>query len=196
SDLPPCIGGNRRPARLAAPDKERNPVLYHAYEMHRSMLTTASAWAAVGAEVLQNPRLPMGYFGMGPMMASALEVFSQYYAPRGKPEWGIESVEIGGTAFEVSSSVEVHKPFCVLRRFRREGLAPDAPRVLLVAPMSGHYATLLRGSAARLVENQEVWITDWADAKLVPASVGDFDLDDYIDYLIEFREHIGHGAHI
>lgn len=171
-------------------------MLYHTYEMHRSMLAAASAWAAAGAEMLQNPRLPAGYFGMSPMMASALEVFSHAYAPRGKPEWGIESVEIGGEAFEVANTVEAHKPFCALRRFRREGLPPDAPRALLVAPMSGHYATLLRGTVARLVENQEVWITDWADARLVPASVGAFDLDEYIDYLIEFLEHIGAGAHM
>ena len=74
--------------------------------------------------------------------------------------------------------------------------AADAPRLLLVAPMSGHYATLLRGTVARLIENQEVWITDWADAKMVPLSAGQFDLDDYIDYLIEFLHHIGEGTHM
>ena len=171
-------------------------MIYHAYEMQRAWLTTASAWASVGAELLQNPRVPMGYFGMGPMMASALEVFSHAYTPRGKPEWDIDSVEIEGKSCDVTNRVEVHKPFCALRRFRREGLPKDAPKVLLVAPMSGHYATLLRGTAARLLENQDVWITDWADAKLVPVSVGRFDLDDYIDYLIEFLEHIGPGANV
>ena len=88
------------------------------------------------------------------------------------------------------------KPFGSLRHFRRAGLPKDAPKLLIVAPMSGHYATLLRGTVRRMVENHEVWITDWADARMVPLSEGHFDLDDYIDYLIEFLQFIGPGAHV
>jgi len=171
-------------------------LLYHAYEMHRSLLAGASNWAAIGAKMLTNPTLPMGYFGMGPVVASALEVFAHIYEQRGKPVFGIGSVEAGGVRHKVHEEVVLQKPFCNLRHFRRAGLAKDAPRLLIVAPMSGHYATLLRGTVQRLLVNQEVWVTDWADAKMVPLSAGHFDLDDYIDYLIEFLRFIGEGAHV
>jgi poly(3-hydroxybutyrate) depolymerase len=171
-------------------------VLYDAYELHRSLLNSASNWAAIGAQLLSNPALPMGYFGTGPIIASALQVFAHLYEERGKPEFNIRNVTVNGKAHAVREAVVLEKPFGALRRFRRAGLPKGAPRLLIVAPMSGHYATLLRGTVARMVENQEVWITDWADAKMVPLAAGRFDLDDYIDYLIEFLRVIGEGAHV
>ena len=171
-------------------------MLYDAYEMQRSLLNTASDWASIGAELLSNPALPMGYFGTGPIMASALQVFAHLYEERGKPSFNIDAVEIDGKRRAVRESVVLEKPFGGLRHFRREGLPKDAPKLLIVAPMSGHYATLLRGTVERMVENQEVWITDWADAKMVPLSQGAFDLDDYIDYLIEFLQFTGEGTHV
>ncbi|MHA6317956.1 polyhydroxyalkanoate depolymerase [Altererythrobacter sp. CAU 1778] len=171
-------------------------MLYHAYEMQRSLLNGAAAWASVGAEMLSNPRNPMGYMGTGPILASALEVFAHAYAPRGKPDFGIETVQVDGKAHTVEEAIVLPKPFGDLLRFRREGLPEDAPKLLIVAPMSGHYATLLRGTVERMVQSTEVYITDWADAKKVSMSEGRFDLDDYIDYLIEFLEHIGPGTHM
>lgn len=171
-------------------------VLYQAYELNRSLLNSASAWAAIGARLLSNPALPMGYFGTGPIIASALQVFANFYAEHGKPAFNIASVKVDGTAHRVSETVVLEKPFCALRHFKRTGLPEDAPKLLIVAPMSGHYATLLRGTVARMAENQEVWITDWADAKMVPIEEGNFDLDDYIDYLIEFLRFIGEGTHM
>jgi len=168
-------------------------VLYDAYELHRSLLNSASNWASIGAQLLNNPSLPMGYFGTGPIIASALQVFAHLYEERGKPAFNIATVKIDGTTHAVHESVVLEKPFCALRHFKRDGLPKDAPRLLIVAPMSGHYATLLRGTVARMVEHQEVWITDWADAKTVPLAAGHFDLDDYIDYLIEFLRYIGEG---
>ena len=171
-------------------------MLYNAYELQRTMLNGAAAWASVGAEILSNPKLPMGYFGMGPIMASALDVFAHAASPRGKPDFGIENVTVGGKIHPVTESIVLHRPFGNLLRFQHAGLAADAPRLLIVAPMSGHYATLLRGTVARMIEGCEVYVTDWADAKLVPASAGRFDLDDYIDYLIDFLDHIGPGTHV
>ena len=165
-------------------------MLYHAYELQRAWLSSASAIASISAEMLSNPRLPIGYTGLGPMAASALEVFAHAAQTRGKPEFDIESVKIGGEARAITQSVVMHTAFGDLLRFTREGLSKDAPRLLIVAPMSGHFATLLRGTVERMVENCEVYITDWHDAKLVPLSEGQFDLDDYIDYLIEFIAHI------
>ena len=171
-------------------------MLYHAYEMHRTLLAGASNMAAISARMLSNPALPLGYFGMGPMLASALEVFAHVYEQRGKPAFGIDVVEVDGKKRRVRENVVYEKPFGSLRHFRRAGLPKNAPKLLIVAPMSGHYATLLRGTVRRMVERHEVWITDWADAKMVPLSEGHFSLDDYIDYLIEFLRFIGEGTHI
>ena len=171
-------------------------MLYTAYEMQRSWMNMASTWASVGAEWLNNPMLPFGYSGMGPTMASALEVFAHASAAYGKPAFDIESVTVGGTDYPVTEAIVKHKPFGNLLRFTHAGLPKDAPRLLIVAPMSGHFATLLRGTVARMIENCEVYVTDWANAREVPLSAGEFDLDDYIDYLTDDLEHIGPGAHM
>ena len=165
-------------------------MLYHAYELQRSWLNSASAWASISAEILSNPANPWGYSGMGPIAASALEVFAHATANYEKPAFGIEEVELGGKTFPVVEATVINRPFGDLKRFTREGLPKDAPKLLIVAPMSGHYATLLRGTVQRMLESAEVYITDWADAKTVPVHEGHFDLDDYIDYLIEFLQHI------
>ncbi|MCA0909860.1 polyhydroxyalkanoate depolymerase [Qipengyuania gaetbuli] len=170
-------------------------MLYQAYELQRSWLSSASAWASIGAEMLSNPAMPFGYMGMGPVAASALEVFAHATATYGKPAWGIENVEAGGKHWPVVEATVVNKPFGDLKRFHRENLPEDAPRLLVVAPMSGHYATLLRGTVERMLENYVVYVTDWADARNVPLHEGHFDLDDYMDYVIEFLDHIGPGAH-
>lgn len=170
-------------------------MLYHAYELQRSWLTGASAMASIGAEVLSRSALPMGALGFGSAAASALEVFAHAAAPRGKPAWNIDTVLVAGGRHAVEEATVVNRPFGDLKRFTREGLPDDAPRVLIVAPMSGHYATLLRGTVERMVHHNVVFVTDWADARNVPLSEGHFDLDDYIDYVIGYFEHIGPGAH-
>ncbi|MFM5885423.1 MAG: polyhydroxyalkanoate depolymerase, partial [Novosphingobium sp.] len=170
-------------------------MLYTVYELNRSWMNAASTWASVGAEVLSNPALPFGYGAGGSVMASALEVFAHASANYGKPAFDIETVEVDGTSFPVTEAIVVHKPFGNLLRFTHPGLPKDAPRLLIVAPMSGHFATLLRGTVARMIERCKVYITDWADARMVPLSAGEFDLDDYIDYLIDFFAQIGPGAH-
>ncbi len=166
-------------------------MLYDAYELQKSLWNSASNWAAIGAQLLSNPALPMGYFGTGPIMASALKVFANFYEEHGKPAFNLPSVTVDGKAHKLAEDVVFEKPFGSLRHFRRAGLPKHAPRLLIVAPMSGHYATLLRGTVARMAEQHEVWITDWADAKMVPTAAGHFDLDDYIDYLIDFLRFIG-----
>ncbi len=171
-------------------------MLYHAYEVQRRMLEGASAWASIGAELWANPRNPMRHLGAAPAVASALDVFAHASAPRGKPAFGIETIELDGQHHRVEEMVVLTRPFGNLLRFRHEGLGKNPPRILIVAPMSGHYATLLRGTVERLMERAEVFITDWADARMVPLSAGRFDLDDYIDYIVGFLEHIGPGAHL
>ena len=170
-------------------------MLYNAYELQRAWLTGASALASVTAEIVNSPVLPFAQMGIGPVIASALDVFAHAAAPRGKPEFDIETVTVDGATHGVTEAIVQHRPFGNLLRFTHEGLPENAPRLLIVAPMSGHFATLLRGTVARMLERHVVYITDWADAKMVPMEAGRFDLDDYIDYVVGFFEHIGPGAH-
>ena len=160
-------------------------MLYDAYEVQRSLLAGASRLAGLGAGWLNNPTNPFGYSSMGPLVAAGLEVFSRASAPHGKPEFGIEQVLVGKKAVAVDEDVELRKPFGQLKHFRKVDAELGEP-LLIVAPMSGHYATLLRGTVERMLPKHDVFITDWRDAKLVPTSEGRFDLDDYIDYIIEF----------
>ena len=165
-------------------------MLYDAYEVQRSLLSGASKLAGLGAGWLNNPSNPWGYSSAGPLVAASLEVFAHASAPRGKPEFGLEQTKVGRKVVAVDEDIVLRKPFGQLKYFRKVGAESGRP-LLIVAPMSGHYATLLRGTVERLLPHNDVYITDWRDAKLVPASDGTFDLDDYIDYLIEFLELIG-----
>lgn len=171
-------------------------MLYNAYELQRLWFAGASAWADASAEWLNNPSNPLSYSAMGPLVASALDVFAHASAPRGKPAFGFTSVMVDGEVYPVEEEVVLRKPFGQLKHFRRVGAPGGAPKVLIVAPMSGHFATLLRGTVERMLPGHDVYITDWRDAKLVPVEEGHFDLDDYIDYLIEFLDVIGPGAHM
>ena len=168
-------------------------MLYDAYEMQRSLLANASAIANFGAGMLQNPANPFAYMGGGTIVGSALEVFAHAAAPRGKPAFGLTRTTVGGRDVEVTEEVVARKPFGQLKHFVREGVE-GGPKLLIVAPMSGHYATLLRGTVERMLPTADVYITDWRDAKLVPVSDGRFDLDDYIDYLVDWLDVIGEGT--
>ena len=170
-------------------------MLYDAYEFQRSLLAGASAMANLGAGMLQNPANPFAYFGGGQVMASALEVFAHAAAARGKPAFGLDHTIIDGRDVPVREEVVLRLPFGQLKRFVREGVE-GGPRLLIVAPMSGHFATLLRGTVERMLPFADVYITDWRDAKMVPVEHGSFDLDDYVDYLVAFLEKIGPGAHM
>lgn len=170
-------------------------MLYDAYEFQRSLLAGASAMANLGAGMLQNPANPFAYFGGGQVMASALEVFAHAAAARGKPAFGLDHTIIAGRGVPVHEEVVLRLPFGQLKRFVREGVE-GGPRLLIVAPMSGHFATLLRGTVERMLPFADVYITDWRDAKMVPVEHGSFDLDDYVDYLVAFLEKIGPGAHM
>ena len=175
-------------------------MLYDAYEMQRSLLAGASTLANLSAGWLNNPANPLSYSQMGPIVASALDVFAHASAPRGKPEFGIDTTTIGGKTVAVTEEIVLRKPFGQLKRFRRATENGDdvegSPKLLMIAPMSGHYATLLRGTVERMLPGHDVYITDWRDAKLVPLADGRFDLEDYVDYLIEYLEAIGPGAHM
>jgi poly(3-hydroxybutyrate) depolymerase len=161
-------------------------MLYSAYEMGKGWFTGASAAARLGSDWWSNPANPFAYTGAGEAAAAALDVFSHASAPRGKPEFGLASTLMDGRSVPVSEVIVDRKPFGQLKRFERVGAPAEDPKLLIVAPMSGHYATLLRGTVERMLPNHDVYITDWRDARMAPLSAGHFDLDDYIDYVIDW----------
>ena len=171
-------------------------MLYEAYELQKNMLAGASLWAGLGSEWMHNPANPLAHTELGTMMASGLDVFAHASAPHGKPDFDLPSTVVDGREVPVVEVVEARRPFGQLRHFTRPGAPEGQPKLLIVAPMSGHYATLLRGTVERLLPGHDVWITDWRDARLVPLAEGGFTLDDYIDYLIAWLGHIGPGAHV
>jgi poly(3-hydroxybutyrate) depolymerase len=165
-------------------------MLYNSYEFQRSLMSSASAMASFGADMLNNPANPFAYLGGGAIVASALEVFAHANASRGKPAFGLDRTTVDGREVAVREEIVLRRPFGQLKRFVREGVT-GGPKLLIVAPMSGHYATLLRGTVERMLPSADVYITDWRDARSVPLSDGRFDLNDYIDYLIAYLETIG-----
>ena len=172
-------------------------MLYKAYELQRSWLNSVSTVASLSSELLSNPSNPWSKTTIGAMGANAFDVLAHSTAAYGKPAFGITEVVIDDAPHSVIESTVLNRPFGDLKRFRVEGVdivdgeaTARRPKLLIVAPLSGHFATLLRGTVARMLESCEVYITDWADAKTVPLHEGNFDLDTYIDYLIEFLEYI------
>lgn len=161
-------------------------MLYDAYEFGRGWLSGASAAARLSGAWWASPVNPLAYSGVGEVAAAALDVFAHASAPRGKPAFGISHTNIGGKSVPVVEEILERKPFGQLKHFRRPGAPDTDPRLLIVAPMSGHYATLLRGTVERMLPGHDVYITDWRDAKMVRLSDGSFDLDDYIDYVIDW----------
>jgi poly(3-hydroxybutyrate) depolymerase len=170
-------------------------MLYHAYDLQRSWLAGASTMADASAQWLTQFSGPWSYLGVSQMAASALEVFAHAAAPRGKPQFGLTTAEVDGQFLPITEAIEARKPFGQLKHFTHAKSA-GRPKLLIVAPMSGHFATLLRGTVERMIPGHDVWITDWKDARDVPLTGGGFDLESYIDYIIEWLEFIGEGAHV
>ena len=165
-------------------------MFYQLYDMRYAMLTPARLGAEVARNFYRHPLNPVSYTQAGRTLAANAELFERMAKRFGKPEFDLPTTNIGGKDVAVTEEIVTVKPFCRLMHFKRD-IKRDDPRVLIVAPMSGHYATLLRGTVEALLPHHGVYITDWLDARLVPAAAGRFNLDDYIAYLIEFLETLG-----
>lgn len=168
-------------------------MLYHAYEMTHAAITPMRAAAQLGQQVMRLPINTMpGNIGTRAVSA-ALEMFINATRRYGKPEFGISMTSVDGLETPIVEDVVWSRPFCDLLRFRRASAAAQArrdPKVLIVAPMSGHYATLLRGTVQAMLPEHDVYITDWVDAREVAISEGRFDLDDYTDYVMDMIRHM------
>ena len=173
--------------------------MYWMYEMGQASLNPVRAITDATKILFENPLNPWAHTQFGKSMAAGCELFERTTRRYGKPEWGIHHTEVNGVRTPVEIRTVWEKPFCRLLHFDRclaRPLAAPQPRVLLVAPMSGHYATLLRGTVEAFLPGHDVYITDWSDARMVPLSDGRFDLDDYVDYLIEIMHVLGGDVHV
>ena len=175
-------------------------MLYHWYELSHAALSPARAAADSCRLILKNPLNPLAHTTFGRSAAAACEVFERTTRRYQKPVFDIHDTTVGKLPVRVHEEVVWQKPFCKLLHFRKE--MPKGQenqpktRLLLVAPMSGHYATLLRGTVADMLPHHDVYITDWQDARAVPLAYGRFDLDDYIDYMIEIFELFQGDVHV
>ncbi|HAD25694.1 MAG TPA: polyhydroxyalkanoate depolymerase [Alphaproteobacteria bacterium] len=174
-------------------------MLYHAYELGHAAIAPMRAAMRASRYSLLHPSNPMRFTPFAHTATAAIDVLDGLTRRYDKPEFGLDSVTIDGRKVPVEEQIVYRKPFGQLKYFARQfknRTQRDDPKLLIVAPMSGHYATLLRGTVAAMLPDHEVYITDWRDARMAPVSEGHFDLDDYIDYIIEFLRVIGADTHV
>lgn len=166
-----------------------NRFSYQLYEMAHLSLAPSRIFSDAARLMFKNPLNPLAHTVVGKNIAASAEIFERITRRYDKPIFGLPSVTINGKDYEVVETVVWKKPFCKLIKFDRIGFHQNQPHLLIVAPMSGHYATLLRGTVEAFLPHYNVYITDWEDARMVPLAVGRFNLDNYIDYLIEMFTH-------
>ncbi|MDP3620153.1 MAG: polyhydroxyalkanoate depolymerase [Ramlibacter sp.] len=168
-------------------------MLYQIYEGQRTLMEPFADFAQAASKLYSNP---LSLFGQNPLaqrMSAGYDLMYRLWKDYEKPEFGITNVNIDGTKVAIQERVEMDKPFCELRRFKRFSDDPATlnklkgqPAVLIVAPLSGHYATLLRDTVKEMLKDHKVYITDWKNARTVPLESGEFHLDDYVGYVQEF----------
>jgi poly(3-hydroxybutyrate) depolymerase len=172
-------------------------MLYQIYETQRALLEPFSDLAQSAAKVYANPLYLWGQSPLSQRISASYDLMHRLGKDYVKPEFGLRTIEVDGAEVAVHERIEINKPFCELRRFKRFSDNPetlnrikDQPAVLIVAPLSGHYATLLRDTVKQMLQDHKVYITDWKNARLVPLSEGEFHLDDYVNYVQEFIRHV------
>ncbi len=178
-------------------------MLYTLVEMNRLAMAPLRFAAEAGRTALNLPNHPLGKTGYGKSLLAMADVFERTTRDYLKPAWNIHHTDINGVTVSVRPVTEWATPWCGLVHFQKDEAALAAaklkkplPRMLIVAPLSGHYATLLRGTVEGFLATHDVYITDWADARSVPVWHGRFDLDDYIDHVRKMLTKIGGGAHV
>ncbi|HEV3493092.1 MAG TPA: polyhydroxyalkanoate depolymerase [Reyranella sp.] len=170
-------------------------MLYYAYEFQRQLARPVRLWANALEQFYSSPYNPLADTWFGKSIAASAEIVARLTQNYAKPEFGLKTTQVGNETVAVNQEILLRKPFCQLLHFHRD--TPQRhPKVLVVAPMSGHFATLLRGTVEALLPEHDVHITDWMDAREVPIDKGNFDLDDYVDYIVEFCRYLGPDVHV
>lgn len=171
-------------------------MLYHMHELHHAAVAPVRLLAEAMQTLYSHPWMPLSYTQFGRAVAAGCELLERTTRRYKKPEFNLPLTTIGGKAVPVTEVAVARKTFCDLLHFERRDAAAGDPKVLVVAPLSGHYATLLRGTVEGLLPDHEVYITDWKDAREVPQAFGHFSLDDYIDYVRDFIHFLGPNVHV
>ncbi|HUP07187.1 MAG TPA: polyhydroxyalkanoate depolymerase, partial [Caldimonas sp.] len=178
-------------------------MLYQLYESQRALLSPVAEFASASSKLYTHPLSPFTHMPMAQRVAAGLELMHRLVKEYEKPEFGIHSVKVGGIDVAVQQQVAIAKPFCRLLRFKRFSDDPAVlqrlkgqPKVLVVAPLSGHHSTLLRDTVRELLRDHKVFLTDWTDARMVPIEHGPFHLDDYVAYVQDFIRHIGPDVNV
>jgi poly(3-hydroxybutyrate) depolymerase len=169
-------------------------MLYQWYDWQRTALEPFRLFSQAATEIYGHPDSPLSYLPGSRNVAAAFDLMSRITKRYERPVFGIHKVTSNGVEYAVSEVYDVQKPFCRLLHFRKEG-APKQPKVIVFAPLSGHFATLCRDTVKTLLADHDVWITDWIDAKEVPITVGTFHFDDYVGYVQEFLRFMGRDSH-
>ena len=170
-------------------------MMYDTYQLHADAANALTATACRVMPMLQGAGFGVRHWAMMRTAHATCELLALLNLTHKRPAFGIESVEVAGQAVAVEEEIAAHTPFATLLRFRKD-LATPQPKVLLVAPMSGHFATLLRDTARTMLPDHDVYITDWHNARDVPLEAGRFGVDEYIEHLIDFMGVLGEGAHL
>lgn len=170
-------------------------MLYHIHELQHAAFTPVRLFAETMQSLYTHPWLPVAHTRFGRAIAAGAELFERTTRRYPKPVFGLTETKIDGVAVPVHERVVFDKPFCNLLHFQRATDRRD-PRVLVIAPLSGHYATLLRGTVETMLPDHDVYIADWIDARDVAIEHGAFSLDDYIDYVVEFLHFLGADTHV
>jgi poly(3-hydroxybutyrate) depolymerase len=172
-----------------------NSSLYHFREMSHASMTPLHMMAEAGKMFYRSPLLPFNYTQAGRQAAAASELIERMTRNYGKPHFGFRHTEVNGKQVGVHQKVIDKRPFCRLLHFARDTKV-EQPKLLIVAPMSGHHATLLRGTVEAMLPFADVYVTDWLDAREVPVFAGKFDMDDYLTYVLDYIRMIGPDVHV
>lgn len=171
-------------------------MLYYLNDLRYFALYASNQMSDHLKKVLSNPSFSFGSLPGSRVMAAACEVFERTTRRFAKPSFGINQIKVGEKTYEIQEETLMELPFCKLLHFKKKGFSGFQPPVLMVAPLSGHFATLLRDTVHSMLEDHDVYITDWEDARDVPLSMGSFDFDDYVQYIIDFIKFLGPQVHI
>ncbi len=171
-------------------------MLYSLFEAQHAALAPMRFAAEVSRGWFGHPFSPFALSPLAREITAGSDLFLRVTNRYEKPAWGLDSTVIGGREVPVLAEVEIDKPFCKLIHFKREGAQRDDPKVLVVAPLSGHHATLLRDTVRTMLAENDVYVADWVDARMVPLEKGTFHLDDYVDYVREFIRHLSPGLNV
>ena len=175
-------------------------MLYQIHEMHRAVMEPLRWWAQATADSLKSPYSPLSLAPNAHKFVAGFDLMLRLSKRYGRPAFGIRHVDVAGHRADIHEEILLDKPFCQLLHFKKSRAIRNEPKVLIFAPLSGHFSTLLRDTVRTMLPHHDVTITDWKDARDVSLGEGAFHFDDYVSYVQEFvrfmQKHGGGHVHV